>query len=148
MGRKQHYNNHRYYNPVYYYLLIPAGAGFFILSVAFFVTKGLMQEQWVEAVYHLLAGVILVAGIVLIQKSAVTHQKRIILQEMRLRYFVLTGNPFNAVERKLNVSQIIALRFASDTELISLIEVTLEEELTPSQIKKKIKHWKGDYLQV
>jgi hypothetical protein len=52
------------------------------------------------------------------------------------------------VERKLNTSQIIALRFASDTELLSLIEVTLEEELTPSQIKKKIKHWKGDYLQV
>jgi thiol:disulfide interchange protein len=148
MGRKQHYSNHRYYNPVYYYLLVPAGAGFVILSVAYFVTEGFMQEQWVKAVYHLLAGIIVIAGIVLLQKHAVTHQKRMILQEMRLRYFILTGKPFNAVEHKLSSRQIIALRFASDSELLSLLETTLEEELSASQIKKKIKHWKGDYLQV
>jgi putative exporter of polyketide antibiotics len=107
-----------------------------------------MQQQWVGAVYHLLAGILVVASIILLQKNAITHQKRLIVQEMRLRYFTLTGKPFNTLEHKLSTDQILALRFASDAELLSLMELTLDEELTPSQIKKKIKHWKGDYLQV
>jgi hypothetical protein len=148
MGHKQHYSNHRYYNPVYYYLLIPAGAGFLVLSTAYFVTVGFMQKQWMEGLYYLLAGIIVVAAIYLLHTNALTTQSRIILQEMRLRYFILTGKPFNSIEQKLSTQQILALRFASDSELLSLLEVTLYEELTPSQIKKRIKHWKGDYLQV
>jgi hypothetical protein len=148
MGRKQHYSNHRYYNPVYYYLLVPAGVGFLVLSTAYFVREGFMQEQWMKALYYLLAGIIVSASIVFLQKNALTQQKRIILQEMRLRYFVLIGMPFNPIEHKLSTDQIIALHFASDTELVSLLETTVQEELSPSQIKKKIKHWKGDYLQV
>lgn len=148
MARKQHYSNHRYYNPLYYYLLIPAGAAFFILSVAYFVISGFMQEQWMQAVYYVLAGIIIITSIILVQRNAITTQRRIILQEMRLRYFVIAGEPFNPVEHKLKVEQIMALRFASDSELIPLLEATLIEDLTPSQIKKKIKYWKGDYMQV
>ncbi|MDO1447482.1 DUF6526 family protein [Rhodocytophaga aerolata] len=148
MASKQHYSNHRYYNPVYYYLLVPAGFAFLVLSTAYFVIHGFMQQQWMQGVYYLLAGVIVAAVIVWMQQNAVTTQKRIILQEMRLRYFIITGKPFNPIEHKLKTDQIIALRFASDGELIPLLEITLMEDLTPSQIKKKIKHWKGDYLQV
>jgi hypothetical protein len=148
MASKQHYSNHRYYNPLYYYLLVPAGVAFLILSTAYFVTQGFMQQQWMQAVYYLLAGVITLSGILWLQQNAITTQKRIILQEIRLRYFIVTGKPFNPFEHKLRTDQIMALRFASDSELIPLLEVTLMEDLTPSQIKKKIKHWKGDYLQV
>jgi hypothetical protein len=148
MAKKQHYSNHRYYNPLYYYLLVPAGTLFLALSTAYFVTAGFMQQQWMQAAYYLLAGIIVLAAIVLLQRNAITTQKRIILQEMRLRYFVITGKPFNTLEHKLTIAQIMALRFASDAELVPLLEITLMEELSPSQIKKKIKHWKGDYLQV
>ncbi len=101
-----------------------------------------------EALYYLLAGLIVVTGTIVIQRNAVINQNRIILQEMRLRYFILTGIPFNSYERKLSKDQIAALRFASDTELLTLLEITLHEDLEASQIKKKIKHWKGDYHQV
>lgn len=41
--------------------------------------------------------------------------------------------------------QKIALRFASDEELVSLVERTLTEGLTPKESKQAIKNWKADY---
>lgn len=67
---------------------------------------------------------------------------------MRLRYFELTGNSFSALEEKLKLSQIIALRFASDEELLALIDKTMKENLSNKDIKKAIKNWKADLMRV
>jgi uncharacterized oligopeptide transporter (OPT) family protein len=121
---------------------------FIILSAAFFVQKGFINQSWTEAVYYILAGIITVATVILVRQQALITQKRMIRMEMRLRYFTLTGRSFNEVENQLSTRQIAALRFASDAELLSLVNITLEEKLEPVQIKKKIKRWKGDYHQV
>jgi hypothetical protein len=46
------------------------------------------------------------------------------------------------------MSQIIALRFASDDEFLSLMEKALKEKLSAKEIKSSIKSWKGDYYRV
>jgi len=84
----------------------------------------------------------------MMRRQALMNQKRLIRLEMRFRFFALTGKPFNEYENKLTTNQLGALRFASDTELLSLIDLTVQEKLPAAQIKKKIKNWKGDYYQI
>ena len=67
---------------------------------------------------------------------------------MRNRYFHLTGKTFDEKEQKLTLGQIIALRFASDAELLNLMDRAIAEKITAKEIKQQIKNWKGDYLRV
>jgi hypothetical protein len=46
------------------------------------------------------------------------------------------------------MSQILALRFASDEEFLSLIERALREKLSAKDIKQAIQNWRGDYHRV
>ena len=48
----------------------------------------------------------------------------------------------------LRLSQIIALRFASDEEFLPLVERAIAEKLSAKEIKAQIKNWKGDYHRV
>lgn len=69
-------------------------------------------------------------------------QDRAIRAEESLRYFILTGKPFDS---RITIQQIIALRFAQDEELIELTEKALKENLAPKEIKKAIKKWRPDF---
>jgi hypothetical protein len=73
---------------------------------------------------------------------ALKAQDRAVRAEENFRYFVLTGNP---LPNKLTIHQIIALRFASDEEFVSLVERAFKENLTPKEIKQAVKNWKPDY---
>lgn len=148
MKTKQHYGNHNRPNALYYLFLLPLTIGFFGLSVYLFSTEGWQQLRWFDAYYHLLAGVIALTSVILLRTYSITNQKRNIRLEMRLRYFTVTGQPFNGLERKLSTGQLNALRYASDAELVILIAATIQEKLSPDEIKKKIRQWKGDYYQV
>jgi hypothetical protein len=87
-------------------------------------------------------------GIIARSFYGLKNQDRIIRLEMRLRYFQLTNQPFNAIEHQLELGQIFALRFASDDELVDLIKRTIRESLTPTEIKKAIQNWQSDYMRV
>jgi hypothetical protein len=76
---------------------------------------------------------------------ALKAQDRAIRAEENLRYFVLTGKLFDA---RLRTSQIIALRFAPDEELVALAKRAVEENLDAKAIKMAIQNWKGDYHRV
>ena len=45
---------------------------------------------------------------------------------------------------QLNTRQIVALRFASDAELPTLLERAAREQLAPRDIKRAIKVWVAD----
>lgn len=79
---------------------------------------------------------------------AIKIQNRIILMEMRQRYFHLTASPFYPKENKLKLGQIIALRFAGDEELLELMEKAIKQRLSPKEIKLQVKNWQGDYRRV
>jgi hypothetical protein len=76
------------------------------------------------------------------------NQDRIIRMEMRQRYFELTGQRFVEKEKQLRLSQIIALRFASDEELLELMDRAISEKLTGKQIKSAIRNWQADHRRV
>jgi hypothetical protein len=48
----------------------------------------------------------------------------------------------------LSDSQIVGLRFASDTELPALFQRAVDERLSRSDIKKAITDWRPDYSRI
>jgi hypothetical protein len=68
-------------------------------------------------------------------------QDRVIRAEENLRYFMLTNKP---IDSRITMSQIIALRFASDEEFLVLIDRAINENLSQEEIKKAIKNWRAD----
>lgn len=79
-----------------------------------------------------------------LRRYPLTVQDRLIRLEEKLRYQRL----WLGDEDRLTLSQIIALRFASDQELPALIERTVRDTLTPKQIKQAITMWRPDTLRV
>jgi Family of unknown function (DUF6526) len=69
-------------------------------------------------------------------------QDRAIRAEENLRHFALTGK---LLDHRLNVKQIIGLRFASDAEFVELARKAADEGLSPDEIKKSVKHWRPDH---
>jgi hypothetical protein len=55
---------------------------------------------------------------------------------------------FEAKSSSLSTAQIVALRFASDEELLALIDRTINEKMAPKAIKQAIVNWKADYRRV
>jgi hypothetical protein len=76
---------------------------------------------------------------------ALKAQDRAIRAEENLRYFILTGK---RMDPRINIHQIIALRFASDEEFVSLVQKAAEENLTNKEIKQQIKKWRADWHRV
>jgi hypothetical protein len=73
---------------------------------------------------------------------AVTVQDRAIRAEESLRYFILTGR---AIDTRVTIGQLIALRFAHDDEFVALADRAEKEGLSPAEIKKAIKQWRADH---
>jgi hypothetical protein len=80
-----------------------------------------------------------------IRAFALKAQDRAIRAEENFRHFILTGKPLPS---GLRLSQIIALRFASDAELPALAERAVQEKLSNKQIKQAVQEWRADYNRV
>jgi hypothetical protein len=76
---------------------------------------------------------------------ALKANDRAIRAEENFRHYLLTGKP---LPQGLKLSQIVALRFASDAELPALAEQALTEKMGQKAIKAAIKNWKADYERV
>lgn len=81
----------------------------------------------------------------MVRTYALKAQDRAIRAEENLRHFILTAKPFDS---RLNIRQIIALRFASDEELPALAKKAAEEKLRSKEIKQQIKDWREDNYRI
>ncbi len=106
------------------------------------------QDAALGSTFLFIGAFVLVLLPLIARMYALTLQNRIIINEMRSRYFHLTGKTFEENEQNLKLGQIIALRFAPDNELLGLIDRAIAEKLTAKEIKQQIKNWKGDYIRV
>jgi hypothetical protein len=80
--------------------------------------------------------------------NALRVQDRVIRLEENLRYQRLLTPELLAASQSLTIRQIIALRFASDAELPTLVQRALSENLPPKVIKQAITNWRADDLRV
>ncbi|WP_310559621.1 DUF6526 family protein [Flavobacterium sp.] len=142
---KQTFKNHiRYYTP-HHFVYYPIVLTFLAFSISFaFTTEDKLIWAFISAIFV----VLFCLAFMLRQHYAMTLQNRIVHLELRYRYFALTWKRFETIENQLKDDQIFALRFAPDNELLGLIEKTLAENLSGTEIKKAIIHWQGDYERV
>jgi len=76
---------------------------------------------------------------------AIGAQDRAILAQENLRHMALTGK---LLDKRLRKSQVIALRFANDSEFVSLAEKAANANMKPDDIKKAIVNWKADHHRI
>lgn len=138
--KKQTYKNHVHYVPLYHFLTFLAMV--ILIAGAVYNLITCKTEQILQSLLFLLLIFTLISVSFHNRSFALKAQDRAVRAEENFRYFILTGNP---LPHRLTIYQIIALRFASDEEFVSLVERTLRENLTPKEIKQAVKNWKADY---
>jgi hypothetical protein len=78
----------------------------------------------------------------LVRVFPLKSQDRAIRAEENLRHYALTGK---LLDSRLNIKQIIGLRFASDAEFPALAQRAASEGLSQKDIKQAVKVWRPDH---
>ena len=116
---------------------------FGLLALAFEIqTTFLGYERRGWAVLMLSLAVLVIGWIS--RAYIVRLQDRIIMLEMKVRAAEILPPGQDAQLAKLTKQQIVALRFASDEELGSLLDRAVRENLDPKDIKAAIRNWRPD----
>ena len=140
---EQNFKNHTRFVPLYHYV-----AGTLVIAI---FGGSIVNLIHADAHTHYSAALIVCIAFVLIllfwyaRSFALKAQDRAIRAEENFRHFILTGKP---LDDRLRMSQIIALRFASDEEFPSLAKKAVEGQLSSKEIKATIKNWRADYNRV
>ncbi len=142
----QNYKNHvRYYIP-HHFVFYPVIITLIFISGSFIFRYPEDKILWLAVTITFI--MMMWSAYMMRQHYALTVQNRIVRLEMRFRYYRLTNTAFERLEEKLSFAQIAALRFAPDEELPELVQRTLNENLSSSDIKKSIKNWLPDHMRV
>lgn len=141
---RQNFANHARFNPLYHFVAIP------ILLINIVVaTIGAVRQPSLASVWGVVVALGVGIGIAVARSQALTAQDRIIRLEERQRLRSLLPAEDHAAIDKLRVRDVIALRFASDSEVPALFRRVATGEFTkPREIKQAVKDWRPDHLRV
>jgi Family of unknown function (DUF6526) len=140
---QQNLKNHVRFDPMFHGFLT-FGALILLGSAIYALVR---QPDWWGAVR--LLGVLW--AIVLMFKMrlyALKVQDRVIRLEERLRLAQLLPESTRARIGELSERQLIALRFASDSEVGGLVQQTLDGNWDSKQIKQAVRSWRADNFRV
>jgi uncharacterized protein (DUF58 family) len=138
----QHYGNHRQLVIGFHIISSFAIGTLFICSLV-----NLFNSIHGHANVYAASLICLIALIFLLLYSYIRSfplkaQDRAIRAEENLRHYVLAGK---LLDHRLEINQIIALRFASDEEFVELAKKAVVEGLNNDAIKRAIKNWRADH---
>jgi predicted lysophospholipase L1 biosynthesis ABC-type transport system permease subunit len=146
MPAPQTYKNHSRFHPPFHFFVAPVLLLNVLVSIAVLVHH--WPKHWALLIWLVVMSLALFLLTGLARSYALRVQDRVIRLEERLRYQSLLTPELLAAAQSLTLKQIIALRFASDAELPTLIQRTLSENLKPKDIKQSITNWRADNLRV
>jgi hypothetical protein len=138
----QNFENHAKFVPGFHIFIL----GIFVINLVWSIYRLIHVFSADSAISLLLA----IAFLLLAFYSrifALTVQDRVIRLEMRLRMQQILPDELRPRIPEFNVSQLVALRFASDAELPVLAKKVLDDKLNDRKaIKKMIRDWRPDLL--
>ena len=141
----QSFKNHASRDPQFLSVLL-------IFVVNFILACYITLRDWpLHSRSHLWWIVLSIAFMMLVMRIrayGTKNQDRIIRLEERFRYAAILPPAVHERAAALTLPQIIALRFASDAELPTLIDRATRENLTPKQIKASITDWQPDLQRI
>lgn len=139
----QNYKNHTRLDPLFHFFLLPvAGINVFV------AIWNLWQNSGIGSGWFLVLSLAGVIAVLKIRLYALKAQDRVIRLEERLRLTQLLNDPLRARIHELTEPQLVALRFASDAEIPSLVEKALAGKMPQRDIKQAIATWRPDYFRV
>ena len=140
MSELQNFKNHRQFVPLYHYVLalltlaVLIGAG-----INFFKSTGGTGLYSASLLFAMALGNVLV--FFYMRLFALKAQDRAIKVEEDFRSYRRNGS---VLDSRLDMRQVIGLRFASDDEYDALAARAIEEGLSEDDIKKAIQNWNPD----
>ncbi len=141
--QEQNLKNHTRFSIPYHVI---TGGALVLLSIGSFVNLfSSSGDNLYSASLICLMSLVLASIFIFTRSFALKAQDRAIRAEENLRHFFLTNRPLDS---RLTLSQVIALRFASDNEFPDLAVRAADNKLTSKEIKSLIKNWRGDYHRV
>ncbi len=144
MKETQNFQNHVRYYPLVHFVITPI----LLVNLIWQIVMLYQEKSWDRA-ENLLVAIALILISLAARLQALTAQNRVIRLEEYLRYKEILPADLAVQARNLKISQIIALRFASDEELPELVRRTLKGEFKDTKaIKLAVENWRGDYLRV
>jgi hypothetical protein len=142
MPNTQDYKSHRRLVPAFHIGVLFSLLAYFVWSV-----YQLFQGLTGSAIMGVILSVALMTLAVSLRSQILRVQDRLIRLEMRLRLRENLPADLSARAAHLPVKQLVALRFASDEELPSLVRDVVDGKVvTPNDIKLKIREWQADHL--
>ena len=139
----QTYATHTRWDPPIHFFVFPV---LVITAIGFIVT--FFMRPNVHSGWMVLFYVALVVWVFKTRLYSLKVQTRVIRLEERLRLSTLLAEPLRSRIGELTESQLVALRFASDAEIPTLVSETLTKNLSNKDIKQQIKTWRPDEFRV
>lgn len=139
----QNYKNHTRLDPAFHFFLLPVAAINVIGAI-----WNLWQYPGLVGGWRVILAIAGAVAVVKIRTYALKAQDRVIRLEERMRMAQLLPAPQRGRIGELTEPQLIALRFAGDAEIPSLVEKTLASNMRARDIKQAIVNWRPDYFRV
>ena len=142
MSEVQNFKNHARFVPSFHFFVGPV----FLLNIVWSVVRVVRSFSF-GTIISLLVAIALFLLAFTARIFALTVQDRVIRLEMRLRMQQTLPPDLTPRIPEFTVSQLVALRFASDAELPDLARKVLQENVTERKaIKALVQNWQPDHL--
>src|ERR1700678_325316 len=141
--KPQSFSNHAAFDLPYHVFISFGLLSNLIIGIIVLVMS--FHTQLLLGIWIVILSVVVILIFIRLRTYPLKIQDRVIRLEERLRLDALLPEPLKNRIPELTEDQLVGLRFASDDELPSLVQLTLDKQLTRKQIKERIQNWRPDH---
>ena len=145
---EQTYANHRRFHPPFHFFAAPLTLTMLVVSLVLAATTlraGITVATVLSAVWMMGLTIAVFLALAFARLNPLKVQDRVIAIEVERRYERLGGTKTTPLAERLEPGQLVALRFASDGELVALADRAAAESMKGADIKRAIKIWRPDH---